>query len=99
MPALKNNKWFTILIGLAVFSFAFLAVGGPFLHDVAHHHNDGTEQTCPLYHLLLQALISVIVVLAGAILPTTSRFIQSYHFVYSRASRALIPPRGPPTLA
>jgi len=65
MIRFRNNFLLTLAF-LAFSVFLFVSLGGEFLHERIHHHESRAEQDdCPVYQLLAQVFLFVIVVVFG----------------------------------
>lgn len=96
----KFNKIFVIaLVCLTLLGFAFLSLGGEFLHEHAHNHDHDIEQECPLYQFLIQSLIAFVVCIAAIVLKSQSFIICLYQSVLSQEQFSLPTPRAPPAFS
>jgi hypothetical protein len=93
-----NKKIPIVLLCFALLGFAFLSLGGDFLHSQIHDHEQGTEKECPLYQFLLQALISIIVAIVALKIKVQRHVTNVIESILSWVDFSIPPPRGPPSL-
>lgn len=98
MLSLKKSKLPIILLCVAVLGLAFLALGGDFLHAQIHNHEQGTEQQCPFYHFLIQALITLIVVLSATVIEKQRQIFETFQISLPKVFFSLPSLRAPPTV-
>ena len=92
----RNNKPIIFILCLALLGFAFLSVGGEYLHGMIHNHEQGTEQHCPFYHFLIQASLALIVFLTALVLESQSNFVTTYRAFVSKTWACFSYLRAPP---
>ncbi len=93
-----NKKIPIIFLCFALLGFAFLSIGGEYFHSQVHDHEHGTEQECPLYQFLVQALISIVVAIAALKIKVQRHVTNVFQSIKSRVDFYLPSPRGPPSL-
>ncbi|MCA9406131.1 MAG: hypothetical protein KC684_06325 [Candidatus Omnitrophica bacterium] len=99
MKYIRKNKILFSLLLTAVLGLMVFSIGGEYLHNAIHHHEQGTEQTCPYFHFLVQAFIAIVIILTTLKLQLQIRFASFYNFIYSQIFRITVHPRGPPLFA
>ncbi len=84
-----------IFLCFSILGFAFLSIGGDFLHEHVHHDHD-VDQECPFYKFLLQLFI--VGVIARLVIKLKIYFIKAsfYQFIVIGGEACIIHPRGPP---
>ena len=92
-----RNKFFLAFAFLAASVFLSVSLGGEFLHQHIHHHESkASHDNCPMYQLLVQAILFVI-----AVIFALSEIINGALFVFedlvvSRQKYFLPSLRAPP---
>ena len=91
-----NKNFLIIFLCFALLGFAFFSLGGDFLHGQIHDHEQGTEQECPFYQFLVQALILIVVVIAALKIKVQYQSENSYQLATSKVHLSLPSLRAPP---